>query len=483
MNPSPRSVLSAYRRPAVYAAAFFLLFSTALVTAAEKLNVLFIATDDWRPEIGCYGAPGMVTPNVDKLAKGGVLFSRAYCQFPLCNPSRTSMLTGRHPTTTGVLDNDGNFRVTHPEWVSLPQHFRDRGYFVARTGKIFHGGIDDPKAWAEVAESKVPPGRGLKPAPQAQKPPPPQDGKKRGQDPAHSDRIVVMDGDGEAHPDFYTAQNGIALLEKHKDEPFFIAVGFTKPHSPPTAPKKFFDLHDPAKIVLPPDFAARPAAPPGFPPASINPRNGDLFINRDATPEEARKMIQAYRASASWTDWNTGRVLDALDRLGLAEKTIVVFFGDHGYHLGEKGKWSKHGSLYEVGARVPLIVRWPGAGGNGQACERTVQFVDVYPTLAELCSLPQPVGLEGHSFSALLRDPKAAWSHPAFTVAKAGGAVARSVRTERWRYAEFGGPEGGAMLFDHDRDPHEMKNLANDPAQAAVVAEMKTLLQRLPTQP
>ena len=474
MRPSP-SLLSL-----VFRLHFLLAFGLAspLGAAAEKLNVLFLATDDWRPEIGCYGTPGMVTPNVDKLAAHGVLFSRAYCQFPLCNPSRTSMLTSHYPTVTGVLDNETAFRDAHPEWVTLPQLFKEHGYFVARTGKIFHGGIDDPKAWTEVGDSRVPAGRGLK-----DQPPPRPAGKTKGQNPAHSDRIVVMDGDGEDHPDFYTAAQGIGFLEKHKDEPFFIAVGFVKPHSPPTAPQKFFDLHDPAKIALPPDFAPRPAAPPGFPAASINARNGDLFIARDATPDEARKMIQAYRASASWTDWNVGRVLDALDRLGLAEKTIVVFFGDHGYHLGEKGKWSKHGSLYEVGARVPLIVRLPGTGGNGRACGRTVQFVDVYPTLAELCGLTPPPGLDGRSFAALLRDPQAAWPHPAFTVAKVAGGVARAVRTERWRYAEYPGPGGGAMLFDHDADPHEMKNLADDPAQAAVVAELQTLLQHLPAKP
>jgi iduronate 2-sulfatase len=455
-----------------------LLCADALAADAKKYNVLFIATDDWRVELGCYGTPGMITPNVDKLAAGAVRFDRAYCQFPLCNPSRTSMLSGRHPYTTGVLNNDISFREKNPEWVTLPQHFKDNGYYTASTGKIYHGGLDDPKAWTEVARGQVPRGRGL-PKPPSSLPPQAQakpGGKKR-QDPAHSDRIVIMEGDGEDHPDYYTALKGIELLEKHQAEPFFIAVGFTKPHSPPTAPKRFFDLHAPAKIELPPDFAARPAAPPGFPVASIPPRSGDLFINRDASPEEARKMIQAYRASASWTDWNTGRVLDALERLGLAKNTIVIFFGDHGYHLGEKGKWSKHGSLYEVGARVPLVVRLPGAAGNGKVCARTVQLLDVYPTLAELCGLPKQTALEGHSFATLLNDPAAAWDHPAFTVTNTGG---KAVRTERWRYAEFPGEEPHAMLFDAKADPHEMKNLAGDAQHAKVVEQMQALLKQLP---
>ncbi len=451
--------------------------SLPLLHAAEKpkYNVLFIATDDWRVELGCYGTPGMITPNVDKFAATAVRFERAYCQFPLCNPSRTSMLTGRYPTTSGVLDNTVHFRTDHPEWVTLPEHFKKNGYVTARTGKIFHGSLEDPKSWSEIAEARPPAGRGIKPAPSTWKPPAAAAGKKRqGQDPAQSDRIVVLDGDGEDAVDYTTALRGIELLEKHKDGPFFIAVGFVKPHSPPTAPKKFFNLYDRAKIALPPDFAARPAAPPGFPPSSINARNGDLFINRDATPDEARKVIQAYRASASFADWNVGRVLEALDRLKLADKTIVVFLGDHGYHLGEKGKWSKHGSLYEVGARVPLIVRLPGAAGNGQACARTVEFLDLYPTLAELCGVPKADGLEGHSFAALLKDPKAAWNHPAFTVAKLNNGVAKSVRTERWRYAEYA---DGAMLFDHATDPHELKNLAGDPKHGATVEEMKVLLR------
>ncbi len=456
-----------------------LLITDHSVHSAEKLNVLFIATDDWRPEIACYGAKGMITPNVDKLAAGAVRFDRAYCQFPLCNPSRTSLLTGRYPTTTGVMDNTVDFRKAHPDWVSLPQHFKDNGYFAGATGKIFHGSMDDPKAWSEVRRAVVPAGHGIKPPPGWQPAKPGPGGKKVRQDPALSDRIVVMDGDGEDHPDFYAAQNGIAMIEEKKDQPFFIAVGFTKPHSPPTAPKRFFDMHDAAKIELPPDFATRPAAPVGFPKASIPARSGDLFINRDASPDDARKMIQAYRASASWTDWNIGRVLDALDRLGLAEKTLVVFWGDHGYHLGEKGKWSKHASLFEVGARVPLVVRLPKTAGNGKVSPRTVEFVDLFPTLAELCALPQPAGLEGQSFAALLRDPQAAWEHPAFTVSAANG-YGHAVRTERWRYAEYEGGNGGAMLFDEQADPHEMKNLAADPAHTAVVAEMKALLRQLP---
>jgi iduronate 2-sulfatase len=251
-----------------------------------------------------------------------------------------------------------------------------------------------------------------------------------------------------------------------------------KPHSPPTAPQKFFDLWDVEKIPLPPDFAPRPTVPPGFPQAAIRPKNADLFIGRDASPREARAMIRAYCASVAWMDWNVGRVIAELDKLGLREKTIIVFWGDHGYQLGEKGKWSKAGSLFEQGDRTPFLVVAPGAQGNGQPCARVVQCVDFYPTLAELCRLPIPPGLEGRSFAALLNHPQTEWNHPAFTVWSEDGQTLHgvAVRNERWRYAEFG-PDGknGAMLFDEDADPHDLKNLADDPGCAAVRAELSAL--------
>ncbi|MDQ3624051.1 MAG: sulfatase-like hydrolase/transferase, partial [Verrucomicrobiota bacterium] len=303
------SSLSALTRSLYVApfAAALLAVSFSPARAADKLNVLFLMSDDLRPELGCYGAP-VKTPNLDKLAGAGVRFDRAFVQYPLCNPSRASLLTGRLPTTTGVLDNETYFRDAHPDWVTLPQHFKNHGYKTVRIGKIYHGGIDDALSWSEGAE---PGPRGAAPEtrPPRQRPSAEERAKR-------SDRIVVLEGDGESHQDWNTAAAAIAALEKHKDGgPFFLAVGFTKPHSPPTAPKRFFDLYDPAKMELPPDFAVRPAAPAGFPAAAIT-SNGDLFMRRDASEAEAREMLRAYRASASWTDWNTGRVLDALDRLG-----------------------------------------------------------------------------------------------------------------------------------------------------------------------
>ncbi len=460
----------------------------------KRLNVLFLIADDLRPELGAYGHPFVKTPNIDRLAARGTRFDRAYAQYPLCNPSRTSLLTGRYPTETGVLDNNKYFRAEHPDWVTLPQHFKQNGYLTLRTGKIFHGGIDDQPSWTEGGEPVDPNivNRGTNSARPAQAPQRPRDPDESEGEPsvqaanegerrrANSDRIVVLEGDGETHGDYRTATRAINYLERYKDQPFFLAVGFVKPHSPPTAPRKLFDLYDPARVPLPVDFATRPAPPPGFPESSVPRRNADLFIGRDASPEQAREMTRAYWASTSFMDAQVGRVLDALERLGLQDNTVVVFWGDHGYHLGEKGKWSKAYSLFEVGTRVPLIIAVPG--GRAQATSRNVELLDLYPTLAEVCGLPRPpAGARGRSVAPLLKNPRARWDdNTAHTVTMFQNRLGRAVRTERFRYAEWDEGRAGAMLFDETKDPHELKNLAEDPAHAKTVREMKKLLKQIP---
>jgi arylsulfatase A-like enzyme len=292
---------------------------------------------------------------------------------------------------------------------------------------------------------------------------------------------VLLEGGGEGNGDYHAVDRAIDYLRQNKDRPFFIACGTVKPHSPPSAPQRFFDLYDANKIQLPPDFAPWPTVPPGFPPASIRPRNADLFIGRAASPEEAREVIRAYLASLSWADWNLGRVVAELDRLGLRDNTIVVFVADHGYQLGEKGKWSKAGSLFEMGTRVPLIIDAPGAGGNGQSCRRIVESLDIYRTLAELCGLPLPEGVEGASLVPLLHNPEAEWNRPAHSVWSEDGTTLHgvAVRTEQWRYAEYGSSgKNGALLFDTKNDPRELKNLANDPQFASVCKEMSALARR-----
>ncbi|HEY8505860.1 MAG TPA: sulfatase [Gemmataceae bacterium] len=437
-----------------------LLAGGALGAQPKKLNVLFIAADDLRPTLGCYGHPLAKTPNIDALAGAGVRFERAYCQFPLCNPSRASLLTGRYPGTTTVLDNTRYFRQELPDVVTLPQHFRNNGYVTARAGKIFHGGIDDQASWDEGGQ----PGGPRKPRTKEQA------AKYR----KTSDRWVAVEGDTSKLADVRTADRAIALLEKYRDRPLFLAVGFVKPHTPLIAPEKYFSLYDAEKIELPVDFAARPKVGPGVPERALPKVNGDIFIDRDATPKEAREMIRAYLACTSFIDHEAGRVLAKLNELGLRDSTVVVFWGDHGFHLGEKGKWSKHNSLYEAGTRVPLIIAAPGMKGNGQACPRPAELLDLYPTLAELCGLPNPEGVEGHSLVPLLQNPRAEWGRPAFSMTRNG----RSVRTERWRYTEWGrSGQDGAELYDHAADPHEAKNLAGDPAHAGTVAKLRTLLR------
>ncbi|MDP9175595.1 MAG: sulfatase [Planctomycetota bacterium] len=464
----------------------------AAAPVKRKPNVLFIMSDDMRVELGCYGSMfGAKTPNLDALAKAGVRFDRNYCQFPLCDPSRTSLLTGRNPMATGVLGNRSDFRIAHPDWISLPQLFSQNGYVTVRAGKIYHGGVDDAKSWNVTSDKGGPTDDGSGnavgktmviphariPMPDGVLPPLPADNARAG----YSDRIVVLEGNGEGHGDYLTAERTIANLQKYKDKPFFIGCGFVKPHSPPTAPQRFLDMYDPEKIKLTPDFAAWPTVPPGFPSAAIRKRNADLFIGRGASEAEAKQVIGAYLASISWVDWNIGRVIGELDKLGLRDNTIIIFMADHGYQLGEKGKWSKAGSLFEMGTRVPLIIHEPGADGNGVACTRTVQSLDIYTTLAELCDLKLPEGIEGTSLAPLLKKPDGEWKKPAYSVWSEDGKTLHgvAVRTEEYRYAEFGpNGSGGAMLFDEKADVLEMKNLAQDVKYADVCAELSGLTRK-----
>ena len=457
------------------------------------MNVLFIISDDLRVEMGAYGDTIAQTPNLDRLAAQGVRFERSYCQYPLCCPSRTSMLTGRHPTTTNIYGNRNWFGAAHPEWVSLPKYFRQQGYITLRTGKIFHEGIDDTEAWVEGGETRrygedAPTQK--KETPIAPKPATAMEdaehvSKMVAQDrsrAAQSDRWeATPDDEDPPQPDSVKTDKALEFLQRHKgsEKPFFLAFGLSKPHSPLVAPKRFFDLYKVDAVPLPVDFEPRPTVPAGFPAGSIRPNNADLFIARDATPQAAREMKGAYLACVSYVDWNVGRVLDELKKLGLADSTIVVFWGDNGYQLGEKGKWSKAGSLWEFGARVPLIIYDPRATGNGKSSPRIVQAVDIYPTLVDLCALAPAAGLEGLSLKPLLENPQLTWNHPAFTVwnEHGRGITGVVVRNERWRYAEFFGRGAGAMLIDPINDPHELKNLVADPRYAPVVKELSALAQ------
>jgi iduronate 2-sulfatase len=464
--------------------------SAARTKRKRPLNVLFFMSDDMRAELACYNSRFNVhSPNIDTLGAHGVRFDRNYCQFPLCNPSRSSLFTGHLPRETNVLGNNNAVVKEHPEWVTLPRLFRESGYTTLRSGKLFHAGLDDPRAWTEFdgdVESMHPTTLGMKmdiprvqiPMPDGALPALPQDNARA----AHSDEILVLEGNGEGAGDYLVADLAIKFLNQvaaDPDKPFFVGCGFSKPHSPPQAPQRFFDMYDPAKIRLPPDFAAWPTVKPGWPKAAIRPHNADLFIGRGASESEAKQVIRAYLASISWADWNLGRVVAELERLKLRDNTVIVFVADHGYQLGENGKWSKAGSLFEGSTRVPLIIDMPGAKGNGRASTRTVQSIDLYRTLAELAGLEVPAGVEGTSLVPLLNDPRGSWEQPAYSIWSEDGKTIHgtAVRTEQWRYAEYGKDAvNGALLFDVHADPMELTNLADDPKHHATRAELSKLI-------
>lgn len=339
---------------------------------AKRPNVLFVAADDLNERLGCYGFP-VKSPNVDALAGRGVRFERAYCNYPLCNPSRASLLTGKRPPSTRIWENNTWFRRRLPDVVTLPQYFRQNGYVTAMSGKIFHDGLNDDRAW-DFGGTPVAEGGVRRPA---------GDVKERQ---ARSDRWVAVPGDGQDQGDYKVASSAIELLARFKSrQPFFLAMGFHKPHAPFIAPKKYFDLYGPASITLPADFAPEPT---GNSPSIRS--NWDLFSVRKANAELAREAIAAYYACISFIDAQLGRVLEALDRSGQRDNTVIVFFGDNGWHLGQKGLWGKT-TLFEPSCRDPLIISAPGVSPAGRASGRVVEFVDIFPTLVDLCGLPRAV--------------------------------------------------------------------------------------------
>ncbi len=472
---------------------------------SRRPNVLFIAVDDLRPQLGCYG--GMIkTPNIDALAAGGILFSRAYCQQAVCNPSRVSLLSGRRPDTTKVYDLETHLRLNLPDVVTLPQHFKNNGYHTQSLGKIYHPGLDDPLSWSaptwnprgqeytnpatreaiqkerariraaggrlrseQVLERDPKTGAALKVA---------RPGRAvRGTSWEAADSADNGLGDGKI------ADRAVDLLAEYKAEtsPFFLAVGFHKPHLPFIAPKKYFDLYPPESIKLPDNYHA----PKDCPPAALH-NSGELRQYSDIPREgpvptdKARELIRAYYAAASYMDAQVGRVLDALEKNGQRENTIVVLWGDHGWHLGEHGLWCKH-SNFEVATRSPLIVSAPGQKTRGAKTDRLVEFVDVYPTLTQLAGLPVPDGIEGTSLVPLMENPNRAWKSAAFSqYPRASGVMGRSIRTERYRFTEWASAAGesvGVELYDHHADSVENENVAARPENKDLVERLRAQLK------
>lgn len=446
--------------------------------AGEKPNVLLIFSDDLCNQLGTYGHKLVKSPNLDRLAARGVRFDRAYCQWPLCNPSRASIMTGMLPDQTGVHENQTHFRKQLPDHVTLPQHFQHHGYQVARVGKIYHYGVpgqigtdgfDDKPSWQKVVNP-----RGYD-----------KDHEKQAFSiiPGNLGRALSwleVDTEDDVHTDGKVASEAIKLLKQYQDKPFFLAVGFFRPHTPYIVPRKYFEMYPIESIKLPAKVQKDRADIPAM----------ALYESRHAyrghdnmTNRQRREAIRAYYAATTFMDAQLGKVLDAVEQLGLNDNTIIVFASDHGFHLYEHGLWHKR-TLFEESARVPLVIAAPGMDGKGKACERVAELIDLYPTLADLCGLPIPEELPGISLKPQLDDPTLPTKEAALTQVRRGNGIdGYSIRTERWRYTQWDDGKQGVELYDHQTDPHEFTNLAEQPGHADTVRQLKALLTKQRNRP
>ncbi len=471
---------------------------------AQRPNVLFIAVDDLRPELGCYGKNYIKSPNIDALAKSGIAFNRAYVQQAVCSPSRTVVMTGTRPDTSKVWDLVTSFRVALPEVITLGEQFQRSGYFVQGVGKIYHPGLNDPRTWSVPWEDPKAPVYAL-PENAAYRDAPADDdiypadtpakGKKnkKGSDGKKEKVPTVANSRGPVFenadvPDNYYEDGKITDLAiadlraiSKRSGPFFLAVGFRKPHLPWVAPKKYWDLYNPAEI----DLAPNPFLPEGAPSYAVNPNDGEMRAYKGVPAtgpipaELAHQLKQAYFAGVSYADAQIGRVLAELDRLGLSKTTIVVLWGDHGWKLGEHAAWGKHTNT-ENDTNAPLILSVPGMKNTGAHSDALVEFVDIYPTLCDLAGVPQPDGLEGVSFKPLVENPARPWKQAAFSQyprGQKGGLMGYSMRTDRYRFTVWVGRADHSQidaveLYDHQTDPQENVNIAAKPENSALVERL-----------
>lgn len=445
------------------------LFGATLAIAAEKTNVLFLICDDLNCDMGVYGHPQVQTPNLDKLAARGVTFDRAYCQYALCGPSRASFLTGLYPDQTLIHRNAIYIREHIPNVKTLPQMFRDNGYFATRIGKLYHynvpkhigtSGHDDPYSWNYTINPR---GRDVEDEPHIFSLRPGSFGGTLS--------WLAAEGADEEQTDGMIATAAVEELQRYSKEerPFFLAVGLFRPHTPFVAPKKYFDLYPLDEIVV-------PEVPEGYDATLPEPALSSIRRKKEQVNLEdklAREAIQSYYASITFADAQVGRILDALEENGLAENTVVLFTSDHGYHMGEHGHWQKT-TLFENATRVPLIIAAPGQKEKGAVCPTPVEMVDFYPTLAELCGLKPPAHLAGVSLVPALADADVAPRESALSQYMNG----YSLRTDRYRYSEWGeGGSEGKELYDHETDPEELVNLAGRPEQAGRMENLAKILK------
>jgi arylsulfatase A-like enzyme len=462
------------------------LAARALLAAAPAAwagpNVLFIAVDDLRPESAASASDLIRTPNIDRIAARGTTFDRAYCQQAVCSPSRSSLMTGRRPDATRVWDLDTHFRTALPDAVTIGQHFKNRGFFVQGMGKIFHGGFDDKPTWSvpwgtpKAPQYVLPESLAMQDASERDR-----KGRKRG--PA----FEAADVPDDTYVDGKTARLAATTLHAlaARGEPFFLAVGFAKPHLPFVAPKRYWDLYDPDAIYVP-AFTGLPEGAPAF----VGHTNGELrsyagIPKQGSIPEDlARRLRHGYYAAVSYMDAQVGVVLDALEAAGLADDTVIVFWGDHGWQLGEHGLWHKH-TNFELAVRSPLLMAAPGQRAPGRRTRALAEFIDIFPTLVDLCGLPVPADLDGVSLRPVLDDPEARVREVAISQYPRSGSDGRpvmgySIRDDRWRLTLWRERNGSGIvareLYDEVEDPHETVNLADRPEQAAVVERLSRFL-------
>jgi len=456
--------------------------------SSKRLNVLFVVFDDLRPELACYGHPQIVSPHIDALARDGVLFQHAYCQQAICAPSRASVLSGCRPDTTRVYDLQTPLRSAMPDVVSMPEHFKNHGYETVSIGKVYHHAKDDLQGWStDPFQSQGDwKGRGYltDEAIEAMRE---NDAvlaragvKRHGLGPAFEAADVPDEGyhDGK---DAAAAIKELGRLSR-LDRPFFMGLGFHKPHLPFNSPKRYWDLYERDAIQL----AENPFEPDGVTPYSLT-NFGELrayFGMPDDGPIPdgmARELKHAYYACVSYVDAQFGRVVAELRRLGLYDDTVIMLWGDHGWKLGEHASWSKH-TNFEIDTRAPMIVRLPGARANGTPCPALTEFVDMYPTLCDVCDLPMPEHLEGLSLAPLLQDAARPWKAAAFSQYPRGDVMGYTMRTSKFRYTEWRDRESGELrateLYDHRSDSQENANVAARPEHAETVASLARQMAR-----
>ena len=419
-------------------------------------NVLFVAIDDLRDWVGFLGYDQVKTPNLDKLAARGVTFTRSYCAAPVCNPSRTALLSGLRPGATGVYENNADWRTTPAAKVThLTQHFKANGYYCSGAGKIYHGGYPPPADYWDdfakggAADEDVPAGKKGKPG----------DGSWG----YGNFRFGPLSGGDDGLPDYHTVSYCLKQLRTKHDKPLFLACGLHKPHLPWQVPKKYFDLYPLETIKLPPVKEGDLA---DVPPAGVRMAKPNGDHKQITSAGKWKEAVRAYLAAISYCDAMIGRLIDGFDKSPDRDNTVIVLWSDHGWHLGEKEHWRKF-ALWEEATRSPLLIVAPGVTKPGTVCERPVDFMSLYPTLCDLCGLDVPTHIQGKSIKPLLADPAARWDDPAVTTYLHDN---HAVRSERWRYIRYA--DGGEELYDHDADPHEWTNLAANPKFADVKKEL-----------